>query len=94
MLLASVLAVISGRMMKEQWLPAGELDHVWYYAHLIAWVVMLTALALHLLMSAKVGGAPLLLSMLSFQVRPEDSPAKWGDRLKTWLSRNTPPSNP
>ncbi len=94
MLLASVLAVISGRMMKEQWLPAGELDHVWYYAHLIAWAVMLVALALHLLMSAKVGGAPLLLSMMSFQVRPEDSPAKWSHRLKTWLSRNTPPSNP
>lgn len=93
MLLASVLAVISGRMMKEEWLPAGELNHVWYYAHLVAWAIMLTALALHLLMSAKVGGVPLLLSMMSFQVRPDDSPAKWGDRLKHWLRRNNPPSN-
>jgi thiosulfate reductase cytochrome b subunit len=78
MLIASVLAVVSGRMMKEEWLPVGELDHIWYYFHLTAWVIMVCCLAIHLLMSAKVGGAPLLLSMFSWQFRPEDS------RLRGW----------
>ena len=85
MLLAAVLAVVSGRMMKEEWLPTGELDHIWYYAHLIAWLIMICCLAIHVLMSAKVGGVPLLLSMLSWKFRPEDSPAKWYSRLRGWL---------
>ncbi|WP_414548377.1 cytochrome b/b6 domain-containing protein [Anabaena sp. CCY 0017] len=86
MLIASVLAVISGRMMKEEWLPIGELDHLWYYFHLIAWVIMVCCLAIHVLMSAKVGGAPLLLSMLSGKFRPGDSPKNWYGRLRSWLS--------
>lgn len=89
MLIASVLAVISGRMMKEEWLPLGELDHLWYYFHLIAWVIMVGCLALHLLMSAKVGGGPLLLSMLSWQYRPADSPRNWYSRLQSWWSNFT-----
>jgi hypothetical protein len=36
-------------------------------------------------MSAKVGGVPLLLSILSWKFRPEDSPAKWYIRLCVWL---------
>jgi cytochrome b subunit of formate dehydrogenase len=84
MLIAAVLVVISGRMMKEEWLPIGELDHVWYYFHLIAWVIMICCLAVHILMSAKVGGAPLLLSILSWKFRPEDSPKNWFSRLRGW----------
>ncbi|MBK1988736.1 cytochrome b/b6 domain-containing protein [Sphaerospermopsis aphanizomenoides BCCUSP55] len=86
MLIASVLAVISGRMMKEEWLPIGELNHIWYYFHLIAWVIMVCCLAIHVLMSAKVGGAPLLLSMLSWKFRTEDDPRNWFSRLRGWLS--------
>jgi thiosulfate reductase cytochrome b subunit len=84
MLIASVLAIVSGRMMKEEWLPVGELDHIWYYFHLTAWVIMVCCIAIHLLMSAKVGGAPLLLSMFSWQFRPEDSPKNWFSRLRGW----------
>ncbi|MBD2628286.1 cytochrome b/b6 domain-containing protein [Trichormus variabilis] len=85
-LIAAVLAVISGRMMKEEWLPTGELDHIWYYVHLIAWVIMICFVAIHVLMSAKVGGVPLLLSILSWKFRPEDSPANWYSLLRGWLS--------
>ncbi|AUT03424.1 cytochrome B [Nostoc sp. CENA543] len=84
MLLASVFALISGRMMKEEWLPTGELNHVWYYLHLSAWVVMVVCLAIHLLMSSKVGGVPLLVSMFVFKVRPEDKPSRWWDDLRAW----------
>lgn len=85
MLIFAVLAVFSGRMMKEEWLPLREFDHIWYSLHLIAWVIMIFGLAIHLLMSAKIGGAPLLLSMLSWQFREADSPINWYSRLMSWL---------
>jgi len=33
-----------------------------------------------------VGGASLLLSMFSWQVRPEDSPNQWVTRYRAWWS--------
>ncbi len=77
MLLAATFAVVTGRMMKEEWLPAGQINNPWYLAHLIAWAVMFTSLALHLLMGAKVGGAPLLLSMFHRTIRDDDRPSFW-----------------
>ncbi|MEO0987489.1 MAG: cytochrome b/b6 domain-containing protein [Cyanobacteria bacterium J06639_14] len=85
-LVALTFALFSGKMMSEKWLPQGELEHRWYYAHLISWVVMVAAIALHLLMNAKVGGAPLLLSMLSWQFQAKDSPKLWPDHLTAWWS--------
>ncbi|WP_414577123.1 cytochrome b/b6 domain-containing protein [Anabaena sp. CCY 9402-a] len=84
MLIASVFALISGRMMKGEWLPTGELNHSWYYLHLIAWVVMLCCLAIHVLMSSKVGGLPLLISMFLLKVRAEDTPIHWLNSLRSW----------
>ncbi|AFZ22842.1 Cytochrome b(N-terminal)/b6/petB [Cylindrospermum stagnale PCC 7417] len=85
MLIAAVFAVISGRMMKEEWLPTGELYHIWYSLHLTAWMMMVCCLAIHLLFSTKVGGATLLLSMYSWKFRPEDHPNRWYSRCRTWL---------
>lgn len=86
MLIAGTLAVLSGRMMKEEWLPTGQLNHSWYYLHLIAWVVIVCCLAIHILMSSKVGGLQLLISIFSGKVHPEDSPQKWSSRWRNWLS--------
>ncbi|WP_448561419.1 cytochrome b/b6 domain-containing protein [Trichothermofontia sp.] len=83
-LIALAFALFSGKMMDETWLPKGELDHAWYYAHLISWVIMGVAIALHLLMNAKVGGVPLLLSMLNWQFRDQDSPRWWPSHLSQW----------
>lgn len=91
-LLALTFALFSGKMMDETWLPRGELNHPWYYAHLLAWVVMLGAIALHLLMNAKVGGLPLLLSMFQWRFRDHDSPALWPTHLSTWWSTRHHPS--
>ncbi|MBW4549864.1 MAG: cytochrome b/b6 domain-containing protein [Aphanocapsa sp. GSE-SYN-MK-11-07L] len=77
MLVAAALSVVTGRMMKEEWLPAGELNHPWYLAHLAAWLLMIGSLALHLLLGAKVGGLPLLASILKLPVRAEDQPRSW-----------------
>lgn len=77
MLLAATFAVITGRMMKEEWLPAGEMNHPWYLAHLVGWTGVCISLALHLLLGVKVGGVPLLVSMFRWQVRDEDRPRTW-----------------
>lgn len=82
MLIAATFAVITGRMMKEEWLPAGEINRQWYLAHLIAWLGVFLSLALHLLLGAKVGGVPLLISMFEWKVRHEDKPHSWLRGLK------------
>lgn len=83
-LLALTFALFSGKMMDDQWLPRGELNHFWYYAHLVSWVVMIFAIALHLLMNARVGGLPLLLSMWNWKYRPKDSPRLWWSNFVQW----------
>lgn len=85
MLLAATFAVITGRMMKEEWLPAGEVDRRWYLAHLIAWLCLLISVAFHLLLGAKVGGAPLLLSMYRWGARADDTPRSW---LRGWQTKH------
>jgi Prokaryotic cytochrome b561 len=77
MLLAATFAVVTGRMMKEEWLPAGEIYRQWYTAHLIAWASVFISLLLHLLLGAKVGGVPLLVSMFNWKMRDEDKPRFW-----------------
>ncbi|MBD1911571.1 MULTISPECIES: cytochrome b/b6 domain-containing protein [unclassified Leptolyngbya] len=88
MLLALTTALFTGKMMDSTWLPQGELTHAWYYAHLTAWVGLVMALALHLLMSAKIGGRPLLLSIWDWRFRPQDHPRHWWPQIlqshKTW----------
>ncbi len=83
---ALTFAVFSGKMMDEKWLPQGELNHTWYYAHLLSWLILVTCIALHLLMSVKVGGLPLILSMINWQFRSKDSPALWGKHISQWRS--------
>ncbi|BAU67372.1 hypothetical protein STA3757_47890 [Stanieria sp. NIES-3757] len=85
-ILALTFAVFSGKMMDEKWLPQGELNHSWYYAHLISWLILVICIALHLLMSVKVGGIPLILSMINWQFRSQDSPALWRKHIANWRS--------
>jgi cytochrome b subunit of formate dehydrogenase len=82
MLIAVTVAVVTGRMMKEEWLPAGEINRSWYLAHLGAWVGVLISLALHLLTGAKVGGVPLLRSMFNWKIREGDTPSSWLQGIK------------
>ncbi|MEO0015292.1 MAG: hypothetical protein RLZZ535_3681 [Cyanobacteriota bacterium] len=85
-ILAITFAVFSGKMMSEKWLPQGELNHFWYYAHLVSWLILVMAIALHLLMSIRVGGIPLVLSMLNWRFRSQDSPTLWRQHLLNWRS--------
>ena len=69
--------------MSSEWLPKGELTHSWYYAHLIAWVVMVITIVLHVLINAQLGGVPLLRSMWHTQSHPQDSPKRWKKQVVT-----------
>lgn len=88
MLLALTFSIASGSMVKEEWLPAGELTQLWYYLHASGWVVLVFCLAMHLLMSAKVGGLPLILSMFDAAYRPKDSPAVWWQKIRSLVDRS------
>jgi Prokaryotic cytochrome b561 len=88
LLIAALFAVVSGKFQDENWLPRGEVNHTWYYVHLIAWVVVVFAIATHLLMSIKVGGLPLLISMFDTQYRPEDNPKLWREKIVGWFRRS------
>lgn len=85
-ILSLAFALFSGKMMDDQWLPNGELDRFWYYAHLVSWLIIVVCIALHLLMNAKVGGLPLLLSMLQWRFRAKDNPALWSTNIASWWS--------
>lgn len=88
MLIAATWALITGRMMKEEWLPTRELDQMWYQLHLAGWVILVVCLVMHLLMSIKVGGLSLIVSMFEFKYRPEDSPATWLQQIRSFFSRS------
>jgi Prokaryotic cytochrome b561 len=76
MLLAATLSAVSGRMMKEEWLPAGQLNHGWYLLHLLGWLVMLLGLIAHVVMALRLGGTPLVASLASVKVRAADRAIK------------------
>jgi hypothetical protein len=93
MLFAATWALITGRQMKEEWLPAGELNHLWYQLHLSAWVLLFVCLLIHILMAIKVGGSPLIISMFRWQHPPEESPRLWWQKLRSLRLRLIPPQN-
>ncbi len=85
-ILAVTFALFSGKMMGETWLPNGELDYGWYYAHLLSWAIVVLCIALHVLMNARVGGFALLMSILNWRFRRQDNPALWYTHILEWLS--------
>ena len=84
-LLALVLAVGSGKLMQEDWLRQGQLDHLVYSVHLLAWLLIALAVALHVGAVLQRGGWPLARSMASIQVRAGDLPGNWFDQIRRSL---------
>lgn len=87
MLVAGVFALASGKLMDENWLPSGDVGQPLILVHLTAWAVMVCAIVLHLLMIVKVGGVPLIRSMVHLAFPPEESPALWPAQIKAWWHR-------
>lgn len=80
-LLALLLALGSGRMMEEDWLREGQLDHLVYRLHLSAWVLLALSLVLHTIAQWRRGGWPLIGSMTRLEWHPQDSPSAWWGQI-------------
>lgn len=80
--LALALAVASGKLMDEDWLRDGQLHQVVYGVHLLAWLLIALAIALHVGSVLRRGGLPLARSMASFQVSTGDLPGNWFDQIR------------
>jgi hypothetical protein len=81
-LLALSLAVGSGKLMQEDWLRDGELQHAVYGVHLLAWLVLALVVLAHLGSLWRLGGQPLLRSMLSLRTRAGDLPGDWLGQIR------------
>lgn len=90
MLLSLALAVASGKAMQEEWLRQGDLEHLAYGVHLLAWMLMPVALVQHLLSARRLGGPWLVMSMLALNVRQGDGPRHWWSQISRHLPRRTP----
>lgn len=86
-LAALALAIGSGKLMDEDWLRDGVLDHPVYAVHLLAWAILAASLLVHLWDSLSRGGRPLLQSMLRLELRPGDRPGQWPGQIQRWLQR-------
>ena len=81
-LLALALAVGSGKLMEEDWLREGQLNHPVYSVHLLAWLLLAFAVSLHVAAILRRGGLPLASSMASVQMRSGDLPANWLGQIR------------
>jgi hypothetical protein len=73
--------------MDEGWMSRGELTHVWYSLHLVSWVAILLRLANPFAYECcRVGGIPLLLSILNLGHRTNDNPSILIKIIQSWLN--------
>lgn len=86
-LLALALAVGSGKFMHEHWLREGQLDHIVYSVHLLAWLLMAMAVLWHLNSVLRRGGVSYAQSMLTWRLRSDDLPQHWPSQWSRWLQR-------
>jgi hypothetical protein len=84
-LVALSLALGSGWFMEEEWMVEGGSQHLIYNLHLLGWILLVVAVALHLLEHGRRGGWPLLSSMLSPRMQRGDQPRHWLRQLGTRL---------
>ena len=81
-----ILSLLSARQFGgAKVLVEGEWNNVWYGLHLFAWASVVVLVLLHLVMSFKIGGWPLVRSMMDSRIRSKDSPKQWPRRLAHWL---------
>lgn len=86
-LLALALAVGSGKLMQEDWLRQGELDHWVYGVHLVAWLAIALCVAVHVEAVLQRGGLPLARSMASWRMQANDQPRHWIGQVRRALGQ-------
>jgi hypothetical protein len=84
-LAALTLAIGTGKLMQEDWLREGQLHHLAYSLHLMAWLGMALAVLSHLAGVKALGGWPIARSMFSLKTRKGDLPRDWPVQLRRFL---------
>lgn len=80
-----LLSMLSARQFGgAKTLLQGEWN-LWYTLHVFAWAGIVVLVIAHVLTSLKVGGLPLVQSMIDFQVQTKDSPVQWPKRFSHWI---------
>jgi hypothetical protein len=74
MLLALALALGSDLGMQGEWLEQGDLRQLTYQLHLLSWLLVALALALH-------------LSMVQLGWLERDAPGQWPGQISAWWQR-------
>lgn len=69
LLTTSGIALVSGKAMIHNGVLKGILTDFWYSLHLVSWVAIVFLFTAHLLMIIKVGGMPLMLSIVNLKIR-------------------------
>jgi hypothetical protein len=87
-LLALALAVATGELMNEDWLRTGQLDHVVYNLHLLAWLLVAAAVSWHVATILIRGGTPLARSMFQLKLHSNDLPRDWVSQVGRVLRRS------
>jgi len=83
------LAVATGKLMDEDWLRDGELHHLVYKLHVLAWALLALAVIWHTAAALARGGIPLVRSMMALTVRQTDGPRHWPEQLlRFWQKRH------
>ncbi len=80
------LAVVSGKLMNEDWLRQSQLNHLVYGLHLLGWLGISVAVLWHLAGVWRLGGMALAGSMLSLSRRAGDGPRHWPGQIRRFLA--------
>jgi hypothetical protein len=86
-LIALALAVITGKLMSEDWLRTGQLHHLAYSLHLLAWLLIALSLCWHVCANLARGGMPLICSIASVRMRANDRPTSWVSQISAYLGK-------
>ena len=71
----------SGKLMQEDWLRTGQLDHLAYHLHLLAWMLITGAVIWHVASVLRRGGVRFAASMAQLHMRDNDGPRSWPAQL-------------
>ncbi|MEX0588124.1 MAG: cytochrome b/b6 domain-containing protein [Cyanobium sp.] len=84
-LIGLVLAVGSGKLMNEDWLRTGQLNHLAYNLHLLAWLLITATVLCHFIALINRGGLALARSMFQLKVRKNDQLRHWPMQVARWF---------
>ena len=89
-LVALALAIATGKLMHEDWLREGQMQHLIYSLHLLGWVGISATVIWHLSSILKLGGLPLASSMISLSRHKGDQPRDWPSQIRRYFKTTFP----